>query len=68
MYSTNGLQDHPEIRMALIKDAQLLLNAAMADSGHLGDIIGGIRTIQASMEIKAKKLSEIFKDQKGATT
>lgn len=62
----NGLRDEEfyEIRAQLCKDAAQLLSIANSTSGHLGDIVSGIRTTQSSMELKAKKLWEIFEEQK----
>ncbi len=65
-YSTNGLKDYPEIKAALIKDVQLLFNAVMSETSHIGDMLSSLRTAQASIEIKCKKLQEIREEQKNS--
>lgn len=62
----NGLsnEEFQEIRNKLCKDAEQLLAIANSTTGHLGDIVSGIRTTQSSMDIKAKKLWEMFEQQK----
>lgn len=64
--TNNCLQDDQfsDIRNALKKDGEGILELTSSGRGHLGDVVGCIRTIQSSLEIKAKKLTEIFKDQK----
>ena len=65
-YSFNGLDDYPEIRAALIKDVQLLFNAVMSETGHMGDILSSLRTAQQSIELKCKKIQEIREEQKNS--
>jgi hypothetical protein len=62
----NGLsnEEFQEIRNKLCKDAEQLLAIAYSTTGHLGDIVSGIRTTQSSIDIKAKKLWEMFEEQK----
>jgi hypothetical protein len=62
----NGLsnEEFQQIRNSLVKDAEQLLSICNRNTGHLGDVVSGIRTIQSSMDIKAKKLWEMFEEQK----
>jgi len=62
----NGLsnEEFQQIRNSLAKDAEQLLSICNSNTGHLGDVVSGIRTTQSSMDIKAKKLWEMFEEQK----
>lgn len=62
----NGLknEEFKEVKDNINNDAELLLGIAQSTTGHLGDIIAGIKTIEASLKLKADKLSEVFKQQK----
>lgn len=62
----NGLSqpEFEDIRTGLIKDAERILAIANSTTGHLGDIVSGIGTVSSIMDIKAKKLWQMFEGQK----
>ena len=61
----NGLSEEKfqDLKNGLSKDAEFIIKICNSDTGHLGDIVSGIRTIQSSLDIKANKLWEIFSEQ-----
>jgi len=66
MVTTTGIStlQFKDIKASLIKDARQLISICNSNNGHLGDVVSGIRTTQSSMELKAKRLWEIFENQK----
>jgi hypothetical protein len=65
MNCTNtGLKNFDKERNLILADAMNLISLCKSESGHLGDVIGCIRTTMSSLELKANKLSDIFKEQK----
>lgn len=57
-------KEFKEIRDLLKIDIKHFKNIANSKSGHLGDIIGGLKTITQSMDLKIEKLKLIFEEQK----
>lgn len=60
----NGINNYPQIKKSLNEDAISLLKMIHSDSGHLGDVIGGIESLISSIKIKSEKLKEEFRKQK----
>ena len=59
-----GLKYFPEARKLLKQDALNLLDIAFCDDGHLADIVGSLRTVCATIEVKAKRLHQIWNASK----
>lgn len=59
-----GLQKFSIEKESLENDLHNLQNIIESETMHLGDIVSGLRSIQISLEIKAKKLQSIFEEQK----
>ena len=66
MNSQIGLKDEQfsEIRKRLTKDAGYILHAVNSETGHLGDVISGLKTTVSSIELKIETLKKIFNDSK----
>lgn len=57
-------KEFKDIRKGLLRDAKQLSSIVNGKTGHLGDVVSGIRTTMSSMDLKAKKLWQIFEQQK----
>lgn len=64
MTTNNGLKNFEDIKNALLKDVEHLNNISNKETGHLGDVISGLKTTISSINIKVEKLIKEFKEQK----
>jgi len=64
--TNNGLgnDEFKSIRIELSEYAQMILETANSKSGHLGDIVSGLKTVESLIEHQAKEIHKIFENQK----
>ena len=62
--TNNGLAEFEKERNSLLNDAKNLISLCASNEGHLGDIVGCLRTTMSSIAIKANRLQDVFNAQK----
>ena len=67
--TTNGLKlrKYSKYHKKIKECGKSLLNIAYGDTGHLGDIVSGIRTNISILEMQAEKIWKEFELQKNTT-